>query len=104
MIKNLIFGFYFPNSSFLVESLKVNKTSKKDHSFYNTISLKKPHSFYEPQLTQHYEKIYSCNTVKHMFLVEVKKNLHCTTFRRLRIVFSEHLESKYLYIPLNLCS
>ena len=38
-------------SDFLAESLKANKTSKKDHSFYNTVSLKKPHSFYEPQLT-----------------------------------------------------
>ena len=38
-------------SDFLAESLKANKTSKKDHSFYNTISLKKPHSFYEPQFT-----------------------------------------------------
>ena len=27
------------------------KTSKKDHSFYNTISRKKPHSFYESQIT-----------------------------------------------------
>ena len=33
-------------SAFLAESLKANKTSKKDHSFYNTVSLKKPHSFY----------------------------------------------------------
>ena len=32
------------------------KNSKKDHSFYNTVLLKKPHPFYEPQLTQHYEK------------------------------------------------
>ena len=40
--------------AFLAESLKANnktKTSKKDHSFYNTILLKKPHSFYQPQLT-----------------------------------------------------
>ena len=38
-------------SDFLAESLKANKTSKKDHSFYNTVSLKKSHSYYEPQLT-----------------------------------------------------
>ena len=31
------------------------KTSKKDHSFYNTVSLKVPHSFYEPQLTSHWK-------------------------------------------------
>ena len=34
-------------SDLLGESLK----AKKDHSFYNTVLLKKPHSFYEPQLT-----------------------------------------------------
>ena len=38
-------------SDFLAESLKANKTSKKDHPFYNTVSLKKPHLFYEPQFT-----------------------------------------------------
>ena len=32
-------------SDFVAESLKANKTSKKDHSFYNTVSLKKPHDF-----------------------------------------------------------
>ena len=43
MIKNLIFGVYLLISDFLVESLKTKKkTSKKDHSFYNTVSLKKP--------------------------------------------------------------
>ena len=74
MIQNLLFGYFFLNiilgiqlfyiwsnipvviivffiSDFLAKSLKANKTSKKDHSFYNTVSLKKPHSFYEPQLT-----------------------------------------------------
>ena len=58
MIKNLIFGVYILISDFLVERLKAkaNKTGKKGHSFYNTASLKNPHSFYEPQLTQHYRK------------------------------------------------
>ena len=74
MIQNLLFGYFFLNiilgiqlfyiwsnvpvviivffiSDFLAKSLKANKTSKKDHSFYNTVSLKKPHSFYKPQLT-----------------------------------------------------
>ena len=31
------------------------ETSKTDHSFYNTVSLKKRHSFYEPQLTSHWK-------------------------------------------------
>ena len=75
MIKNLLFEFFFLESiifgiqlfkicsnvpvvirvffisDFLAERLKANKTSKKDHSFYNTVSLKKPHSFDKPQLT-----------------------------------------------------
>ena len=34
-------------SDILAESLK----AKKDHSFYNTVLLKKPHSIHEPQLT-----------------------------------------------------
>ena len=37
-------NFRFSNVS------KSTKTSGKDHSFYNTVSLKKPHSFYESQL------------------------------------------------------
>ena len=41
-------------SDFLEENLKSNKkTSEKDHSFYNIVLLKKPHSFYDPQLTRH---------------------------------------------------
>ena len=33
-------------SDLLAESLK----AKKDHSFYNTVLLRKPHSFYKPEL------------------------------------------------------
>ena len=53
MIKNHILGIYLLISDFLVECLKANKISKTDHSFYDTVLLKKPHSFFEPQLTQH---------------------------------------------------
>ena len=38
-------------SDFLAESLKASKNYRKKYSFYNTVSLKKPHSFYEPHLT-----------------------------------------------------
>ena len=51
MIQNLIFGVYLLISDFLAETLKT-----KDHPFYNIISLKKPHSFYETPLTQHFKK------------------------------------------------
>ena len=73
MIQNLIFGilflkYYFEHttflysstrssghdhnvfliSDFLAKSLNANKNQRKNHSFYNTFSLKK-HSFYQPQ-------------------------------------------------------
>ena len=54
MIKNFLFEVYLLISDFLVESLKANGNQQKSHSFYNTVSLEKPHSFCEPQLTQHY--------------------------------------------------
>ena len=45
MIQKLIYGVYISISDFLTESLKAYKTSKKEHSFYNTVLLKKPDSF-----------------------------------------------------------
>ena len=58
MIKNLIFRVYLLIPDFLVESLKAykKKQNKKDYSFYNTVLLKEPHSFYKSQLLQHYKK------------------------------------------------
>ena len=35
----------------IFEKSPSQKTSGKDHSFYDTVSLKKPHSLHEPQLT-----------------------------------------------------
>ena len=64
MIQNLIFKIsFFENIfsgmqhvpvdifrvSFVQKVSKPAKSTEKDHSFYNTVSLKKPHSFYEPQ-------------------------------------------------------
>ena len=64
MIQNLIFRilflkYYFEHTSardqnfFLISYFqkvsKPTRTCEKNHSFYNTVSLKKPHSFYEPQ-------------------------------------------------------
>ena len=50
MIQDLLFGVSLLVSDFLPEVSKPTKTSKQDHSFYNTVSTKKPRSFYEPQL------------------------------------------------------
>ena len=54
---------------------KATKTSKKDHSFYYTVSLKKPLSFYEPQLTQHYKKNTSATQPKICFWLVSEKTL-----------------------------
>ena len=35
------------------KSQSQQKISEKDNLTYNTVSLKKPHSFYKPQLTRH---------------------------------------------------
>ena len=50
----------------------------KDHSFYThfTVAPKKPHSFYEHQLTQNYKKYTPAN----MFLVGVRKNIYTAPF------------------------
>ena len=103
MIKNLIFGVSELISDFLVEFSKPTKTSKKDHSFYNTVLLQKPHSFYEPHLTQYYKTYTPATQPKTCFwLVSEEKHLHCIITRCPRTTFSKHLESKFLYIPVNL--
>ena len=56
MIQNLIFGVYLLILDFLAGVLKSAKTSRKVHSFYNTVSFKKPNLLHEPQLTQHFKK------------------------------------------------
>ena len=56
IIQNVRFGLYLLISDFLEESLKANKASKKCHSFYKTVTLKKHHSIYEYQLTKHHKK------------------------------------------------
>ena len=43
---------------FWYEDSKPTKTSTQDHSIYTSVSLKKPDSFYEPQLSQQ-NKIYT---------------------------------------------
>ena len=56
-------------SDFHVESLKANKTSKKDRSIYNTISVKKPLLFFELLLIvlpQHSQKPYFIYTARKM--------------------------------------
>ena len=51
------------------------KTSKKDHSFYNIASLKKPHSFNEPRLE-------SLNIVKNILPQHAQKPYSLYKFSR----------------------
>ena len=90
MIQNLLFKIVFLKM-FKVSSVqkvsKLAKTTEKDNSFYNTVLLKKLHSFYEPQLTLKIR--WSCNIAKtflsllkfsskHTSLWCQKKHLHFT--------------------------
>ena len=74
---------------------KPTKTSEKDHSFFNTASLKKPHVFYEPQLTWHWKEYAPKIQPKTCFTLQIfqqtcfcivskkKQHLHCTIFQGL---------------------
>ena len=93
------------------QSLKAEKTSNKDHSFYDTVSLKKHHSFGEPQLTQHYKKYFPATQTKALLTLQIfqqvsgccpKKHFPYTISRCPNTAFSKHLERKCLCIPVNL--
>ena len=86
------------------KSQRQQKLAKKEHSFHNTVLLKKPHSFYKLQLTQQckYTPTTQINwrQSKTYFWLVSEKHLHCTICKCPRNAFSEHLEC----IPVNLCS
>ena len=92
---------------------KPTKNGRKDHSFCNTVSLKKPHSLILRNSTHStLQKVCSRNSAEnpltlHFFQqtrawLVLKKNLHCTNFRRPRTAFLKHCENKCLYIPVHL--
>ena len=92
----------FTNFRFSGKVSGPTKTSKKDQSFYNTVLLKNPHSFYEPQLTQNHQSYTPATQSKHVSGLSQKKHLRCTISQRPTTAFSEHLEC--LYDPVNLRS
>ena len=47
------------------------KLLKKDHSFYNTVSLKKLHSFYESQLTWHCKQYVPAIQLKSFLFLQI---------------------------------
>ena len=68
MIQNHIFGVNLLISDFLAERLKANKNG---HPFYNTILLKKPYSFYKPQLNQHCKKYIPATKPKTLLTLQI---------------------------------
>ena len=100
MIRNLIFGIYPLISDILAESLKANKNWQKDDSFYKTVSLKKPHLFYETQLTKQCKKYTPTIQVRTHSLHKFSSKhvsgwfqeipLPCTISRPPRTAFSKH--------------
>ena len=91
------------------EKEKSTKTSEKDHTIWAL--LKKPHSSYEPQLTQHWKKHAPTTQPKTLLTFQIfqqatgwcqKKHLHWTISGRPRTAFSKHFESKCLYISVYL--
>ena len=97
-----------------IVSTKPIKTSENDHSFCNTVLLKKPHAHISLTSTHLILKITcSQNKVKNLshftdFPVNIilfgvrKKYLHCTTSWRPRTAFLKHFESKCIYISIYL--
>ena len=58
-------------SDFLAESFKANKNYQKDHSFYNVISLIKPHLFFKPQFNQHCKKYTAATQPKTLLILQI---------------------------------
>ena len=69
--KTLYLEFIFYFQIFCQKISKPTKYIKKDHSFYNTIPPKKPHSFHEPQLTQQCKKHTPTTQLKNLPILQV---------------------------------
>ena len=104
MIKSHISEVYPLISDFLVESLKDNKNQKNISIILQFSFSQKTSLILRTSAHSILQKIYSRNTTKNVSHWCQKKHSHCTIFRRPKTVFLEHFESKYLYIPVNLCS
>ena len=101
------FFFFFLFQVFYQKLSKPTKTSEKDDSSHNTFSLKKPRSFYEPQITWHWNQ-YAPATQPETFLtlhISVwfkKKHLQYIISWRPRTAFLKPFESKCLYVSVYL--
>ena len=106
-IIRVFFNFSFSNR----KPQSQQKLAKKDHTFYNTVLLKKLQSFYEPQLTWHW-KWYSMLPQRsqkpfwlykfsaNMFFFGVrKKYLYCTISWRPRTALWKQMPVYFFISP-----
>ena len=100
---------FFLNFRFSSRASKPTKAGKKDHTFYNTVSLNNFTNFNSLEiendtLSQHSQKpfwLYKFSS-RHVYVSCQKKYLHCTLSWRPIIAFLKHFESKCLYISIYL--
>ena len=120
MIQNLIYGVWSSAFSYRFSSRKSQRQQKlaKKITRFTIPFRSKSHSFYEPQLTQHYKKCTPATQPKTLLTLQftqiysisqqtcfwfVSENfLHCIISRHPRTSFWKQLESKYLHIPVYL--
>ena len=93
------------------KSQSQQKLAKRITHFTIQFCSKKRHSFYKPQLTQHYKKQTPTTLRKTVLALQSsskyvsswcqKKNLHYSISRHPNTIFQNQLERKCLYIPVN---
>ena len=69
--KSRICSFLFSFQIFQQKVSNPTKLAKKDYSFYKIVSLNKPHSFDEPQLTQHCKKYNPATEPKTLLTLQI---------------------------------
>ena len=115
MTQNLAlqFGSFNFRLSSITKTRKTTKTTKKEHLFHSKNSLKKHHSFYRPEFTQHCKNYTPATHLKSLLTLQIfqqkcfwlfseKKHFHCTIARRPRTTFPKHFKSKPLHISVYL--
>ena len=86
------------------KSQSQQKLAKKITHFTVQVSLKKPFHFTNLNSLNIIKNTLPQHCWKHVSGWCQKKTLHCTIYRHPRTAFSKQLESKWQYIPVNLCS
>ena len=107
-IWSLSFNFRFSSRRFKVNKNQLYSLAVTFLFILHTVSLKKPHWLYEPQLVnmvrnillQHNQKSYLLYKFSSIYISGCcqKKDLHCVISRRPRITSSKHLEMHLFYL------